>query len=59
MVRGDVRDRAALVAALRASGATAVIHFAGLKAVGESVAKPLAYYDVNIAGNAAPARSDG
>ena len=50
VVRGDVRDRAALVAALRDSRATAVIHFAGLKAVGESVAKPLAYYDVNIAG---------
>ncbi len=50
LVRGDVRDGAALIAALRASGATAVIHFAGLKAVGESVAQPLAYYDVNIAG---------
>ena len=50
LVRGDVRDRAALCAALRESGAEAVIHFAGLKAVGESVAKPLAYYDVNIAG---------
>ena len=34
---GDLRDRAALVAALRESGATSVIHFAGLKAVGESV----------------------
>jgi UDP-glucose 4-epimerase len=41
LVRGDVRDRAALTDALRASAATAVIHFAGLKAVGESVAKPL------------------
>ena len=50
LVRGDVRDRAALCAALRESGAEAVIHFAGLKAVGESVAKPLSYYDVNIAG---------
>lgn len=50
LVRGDVRDRAALCAALRESGAEAVIHFAGLKAVGESVAEPLAYYDVNIAG---------
>ena len=37
VIRGDCRDRAALVAALRDSGATAVIHFAGLKAVGESV----------------------
>ena len=37
LVRGDIRDRAALLAALRESGASAVIHFAGLKAVGESV----------------------
>ena len=50
LVRGDIRDRAALVAALRESGATAVIHFAGLKAVGESVEKPLAYYDNNVVG---------
>ena len=50
LVRGDVRDRAALVAALRESGASAVIHFAGLKAVGESVAQPLIYYDNNVVG---------
>ena len=50
LMRGDVRDRAALVAALRESGANAVIHFAGLKAVGESVAKPLMYYDNNVVG---------
>jgi len=49
-VRGDIRDRAALVAALRESGAEAVIHFAGLKAVGESVEKPLSYYDNNVVG---------
>ncbi len=49
-VQGDIRDRAALVAALHDSGASAVIHFAGLKAVGESVAKPLAYYDNNVVG---------
>jgi UDP-glucose 4-epimerase len=29
----------------------AVIHFAGLKAVGESVSKPLEYYDVNVGGS--------
>ena len=34
LIRGDCRDRGALVSALRESGATAVIHFAGLKAVG-------------------------
>lgn len=45
-----MRDRAALVVALRQSGATAVIHFAGLKAVGESVQQPLAYYDNNVVG---------
>ena len=49
-VQGDVRDRAALEAALRASGATAVIHFAGLKAVGESAEQPLHYYDNNVVG---------
>lgn len=49
-VRGDVRDGAALVAALQESKADAVIHFAGLKAVGESVASPLAYYDNNVLG---------
>ena len=50
LVRGDIRDRAALVVALRESGASAVIHFAGLKAVGESVTQPLAYYDNNVVG---------
>lgn len=50
LVRGDIRDRTALVVALRESGASAVIHFAGLKAVGESVTQPLAYYDNNVAG---------
>lgn len=50
LVRGDSRDRAGLIAALRASGASAVIHFAGLKAVGESVEQPLAYYDNNVIG---------
>jgi UDP-glucose 4-epimerase len=50
LVRGDIRDRAALVSALRESEASAVIHFAGLKAVGESVAQPLAYNDNNVVG---------
>lgn len=49
-VQGDVRDRTALEAALKSSGATAVIHFAGLKAVGESSQKPLDYYDNNVVG---------
>lgn len=50
VIQGDIRDRAALVTALRESGARAVIHFAGLKAVGESVEQPLAYYDNNVVG---------
>jgi UDP-glucose 4-epimerase len=50
LVQGDIRNRAALVAALKESGASAVIHFAGLKAVGESVTQPLAYYDNNVVG---------
>lgn len=50
LVQGDLRDKAALTAALRSSQADAVIHFAGLKAVGESVAQPLHYYDNNVVG---------
>lgn len=50
LIQGDTRDRAALITALRESKASAVIHFAGFKAVGESVAKPLIYYDNNVVG---------
>ena len=50
LMNGDIRDRGALVAALRESGAKSVIHFAGLKAVGESVTQPLSYYDNNVVG---------
>jgi len=50
LIEGDIRDRAALEAALRASQPTQVIHFAGLKAVGESVQQPLRYYDNNVVG---------
>ena len=50
LITGDIRDSAALAAALRHSSADAVIHFAGLKAVGESVQSPLAYYDNNVVG---------
>lgn len=50
LVEGDIRDGDRLHAALRDSGADAVIHFAGLKAVGESVQEPLAYYDNNVVG---------
>lgn len=50
-MEGDIRDPAALTHALRASGASAVIHFAGLKAVGESETLPLKYYDNNVQGS--------
>jgi UDP-glucose 4-epimerase len=46
--KADLRDREALEPAL--AGVDAVIHFAGLKAVGESVEKPLLYYDNNVGG---------
>ncbi|MDP2880803.1 MAG: UDP-glucose 4-epimerase GalE [Azonexus sp.] len=49
-VEGDIRDQAAVAAALRQFDCQAVIHFAGLKAVGESVEKPLEYYDNNVIG---------
>ncbi|MBS1157065.1 MAG: UDP-glucose 4-epimerase GalE [Proteobacteria bacterium] len=48
--QADVRDRAALDAVFAKWQFSAVVHFAGLKAVGESVAKPLMYYDNNVTG---------
>ena len=50
VIHGDIRSRPALLMALRQSQASAVIHFAGLKAVGESVEKPMEYYDNNVVG---------
>ena len=44
----DVRDKAALAKIFAENKIDAVIHFAGLKAVGESVAKPVEYYDNNL-----------
>ena len=44
----DIRDKVALAAVFAQHRPDAVIHFAGLKAVGESVAKPLLYYEVNV-----------
>jgi len=49
----DVRDRPALRQLLASRRFDAVVHFAGLKAVGESVEKPLAYYDNNVSGSVA------
>ena len=50
-IEGDVRSVATLRALFSAHQIDAVIHFAGLKAVGESVAQPLRYYDVNVHGS--------
>lgn len=50
LIRGDVRDQHAVSQALAESGAEAVLHFAALKAVGESWQVPLAYYDNNVSG---------
>lgn len=50
-VQGDIRDTTCLDALFSAHDIAAVIHFAGLKAVGESVAMPLAYYDCNVTGS--------
>ncbi len=47
----DLRDQPGLKRIFAAHSIDAVIHFAGLKAVGESVEKPLQYYDVNVTGS--------
>ncbi len=49
-IKGDVRDRLLLDKIFSENQISAVIHFAGLKAVGESVEKPLVYYDNNVHG---------
>jgi UDP-glucose 4-epimerase len=51
--QADIRDKQVLREIFAAHAVEAVIHFAALKAVGESVAQPLRYYDNNIAGTVA------
>jgi len=51
-VEADIRDRAALSQIFSDHRPESVIHFAGLKAVGESVEQPLAYYQNNVSGTA-------
>lgn len=51
-VKADIRDKDALRAVFNEHRIASVVHFAGLKAVGESVAQPLAYYDNNVSGTA-------
>ncbi len=55
--QGDIRDEAFLDGIFAEHTISSVIHFAGLKAVGESVAKPLEYYDNNVNGSLVLARS--
>lgn len=54
---GDVRDYERMLGVLKHYKIEAVVHFAGLKAVGESVEKPLEYYDNNICGTIALLRA--
>lgn len=49
-VEGDIRDGSVLDSLFTQHNIQAVVHFAGLKAVGESVEKPLAYYQNNVYG---------
>lgn len=51
LVQADVRDRSVLREIFRTYAIDGVIHFAGLKAVGESVEQPLSYYDTNVSGS--------
>lgn len=48
---GDIRDREVLRQIFAEHDIDSVIHFAGLKAVGESVAEPMKYYDNNVSGS--------
>lgn len=50
LVKGDIRDQQALERTLIHFSCNAVIHFAGLKAVGDSVKNPIEYYDNNVVG---------
>jgi UDP-glucose 4-epimerase len=50
LVEGDIRDQQLIEQTLRKHRCESVIHFAGLKSVGESVEKPLLYYDNNAVG---------
>ncbi|MBY8170811.1 UDP-glucose 4-epimerase GalE [Vibrio fluvialis] len=55
--QGDIRDEAFLDSVVAKHDVQAVIHFAGLKAVGESVSKPIEYYDNNVNGTLVLVRS--
>lgn len=55
--QGDIRDSSLLAKIFADHRVEVVLHFAGLKAVGESVNNPLSYYDVNVAGSVTLARA--
>ncbi|TMH64540.1 MAG: UDP-glucose 4-epimerase GalE [Betaproteobacteria bacterium] len=57
LIVSDVRDRVALARAFSTHAIEAVVHCAGLKAVGEGEAQPLAYYDNNVGGAIALAQA--
>ena len=57
LIAADVRDRAALTHTFSMHAIEAVVHCAGLKAVGEGEAQPLAYYDNNVGGSIALAQA--
>ena len=59
VVEGDVRDEEKILSVLKENSCDAVIHFAGLKAVAESVDQPLDYYDNNVAGTLCLLRAMG
>ncbi|MGJ8560364.1 MAG: UDP-glucose 4-epimerase GalE [Litorimonas sp.] len=50
VIRGDIADQVHVEAALKEYSCESVIHFAGLKAVGESSENPLSYYEANVSG---------
>ena len=51
VIEADIRDSGMMTRILREHNCAAVIHFAGLKAVGESTAQPLDYYSNNVHGS--------
>ena len=57
LIAADVRDRAALARMFSTHAIDAVVHCAGLKAVGEGEAQPLVYYDNNVGGSIALAQA--
>lgn len=50
-IEGDIRDRTALQNTFKNHSISSVMHFAGLKAIGESEVQPLKYYDNNVSGS--------